>query len=222
VIKTFTLCGLLAFAGLGNATPRLVMGIPNSQSTTLTPSFGTLINFDDLAPLVAGTSTGFYPLPPGQYATEGVSSISNSPTSNPLFAAFFSQQSQPVYLTTGPNANFAGNITITLSKPASRIGIGVLSDNTTPVTLNALAANGTVLNSFTVATSASGPTPSNGYWIVQDSALDIQSLQIISATNLGIDDLQFLSTPEPKSLSLLAFGAVLLIFGMLRKERTRR
>jgi hypothetical protein len=198
------------------------MGIPNSQSTTLTPSFGTLINFDDLASLVAGTTSGFYPIPPGQYAAEGVSSISNSPAGNPLFAAFFSQQSQPVYLTTGPNANFAGDITITLSKPASRIGIGVLSDNTTPVTLSALAANGTVLGSFTVTTSASGPTPSNGYWVVQDSALDIQSLQIISAANLGVDDLQFLSTPEPKNLSLLAFGAVLLIFGILRKERTRR
>jgi len=146
----------------------------------------------------------------------GVNSISNAGA--PLLATTFSQQSAPVYLTTGAADNYAGDITISLAKAAGIIGIGILSDDTTPVTLTALGANGTVLASFNVLTSASGATPENGYWAIRDLGNDIQALRITSAANLGIDDLQFAFAPEPGSLALLGAGVLLMVLGQLRRR----
>jgi hypothetical protein len=62
-------------------------------------------------------------------------------------------------LITGPAANYAGNITITVAHSTGMVGIGILSDGVTPVTLNALAATARILASATVFTSAAGLHP---------------------------------------------------------------
>jgi hypothetical protein len=220
VMKSLFVGGaLLGLASLCGAAPVLVTGTPNYLGVGLNPTFGTIINFDDLAPAVSNSPTGFLQLSANQYAAQGVTSISNNSASSPLNAAVFSQQSAPVYLTTGPSDNYAGDITIRLAKAAGSIGVGIMSDDTTPVTLNALASDGSVLATFSVLTSSSSSTPENGYWMVRDSSNSIQGLEVISAANLGIDDVQFAPVPEPASVAMLGFGGLLLLLGLFRKEK---
>jgi PEP-CTERM motif len=215
--KQIWLCSaLLLFSSFGFAAPTLITGTPNFLGIGLSPVFGKLINFDDLATQVTNTATGFFPLPSGQYLSQGVASITNGPSVNPLFAAVFSQQSAPIYLTTGPNDNFAGNITISLVNPVNIIGIGILSDDSSPVTLSALGTTGNVLASFTVTTPSNSNTPANGYWAIQDTTNGIKGLQVVSSANLGIDDLQF--APEPSSFALIGAGILLVAFGALRRR----
>ena len=215
--RFIVICGtLLVFPWLASASPTLISGTPNYFGAGLTPAFGHLINFDDLATEV-GNAGGFWQLPAVQYAPQGVASITNSPSATPLYAALFSQQSGPVYLTTGPNDKYAGDITIKLSSLVNAIGIGVSSDNSTPVILKALGATGNVLASFTVTTSSMSSTPANGYWAIRDSSSDLKGIEIISAKNLGIDDLQF--APEPSGFSMLVAGAALAGLALLRRKR---
>src|SRR5581483_3278956 len=142
----------LALAYCAGAAPVLSIGTPNlasqitgSNTYSLNPQLGVWINFDDLAGSVTSSPTigpyGFpvYALPTAQYATQGVASISDP---NGLFATILSPQSPPVYLTT---LNGATDTTITLTNPTGIIGIGLLGDGSTPVTINALASDNSVL-----------------------------------------------------------------------------
>jgi len=203
----------------------LSIGTPanNTNSITLSPQIGTLINFDDLASSVSSSATidpvtGFplFALPSNQYASQGVASISNS--GSQLFATFISQQSAPVYLTTGSSDNFAGDITIALNHPNTAIGIGVSSDGTTPITLKAFGASDNLLATFSgLVVPTTGPTPNNAYYVVSDPTGDIQSLEIISSQNLGIDDLQI--APEPSEY--LVTGGALAFLAFLRFRRRK-
>ena len=89
-----------------------------------------------------------------------------------------------------------------------------MSDGTSPVTLRALGISGNTLASFTVQTSATSKTPENGYWPIGDTSSDIAALEVISPSNLGIDDLQY--APEPSSGLLMGAGALLLLMGKVR------
>ena len=202
------------------AAPVLSPGNPNYLGEGLTPTFGTLINFDDLASEVSNSPAGSIALSAAQYAARGVTTISNAGAQ--LNAAVFSQQSAPVYLTTGAADSYAGNITVTLAEVTNQIGIGILSDSITPVTLNALGAQGNVLASFQVLTSVAGNTPNNGYWSFHDSNWDVKGLQIVSGANLGVDDLEFAPVPEPARLTLMGAGVLLILFGIVRRRDARR
>lgn len=221
--KSFALSSALLLGALSAAAaPTLYTGTPNLGSMTaasgtqsLSPRFGILINFEDLTSQVtSSTITNAFGMPQSllpavQYAADGVKSISDP---SGLYATFGSQQSYPIWLMTDSGTT---DTTITLSKPTNIIGIGLGGDGSTPVTLEALGAGGSVLGDFTGLVPNSATNPDNAYYVITDTTNDIQSLVITSSQSLGMDDLQF--APEPSTFALMGVGA-LLVFSRLRKR----
>lgn len=215
-----SLLSLVILAGVSaNASPTLEIGTPGNSilatPTGPTPNLGgTFINFDDLTPGASVDAT--------HYAGQGVSAISSP---GGLTAIPFSTQSSPNELFDG-SPNGTANITIDLAHGASSIGIGIADSDPFAVTLQALAADGTVLGSpFTVTIPDSGINSGNGYFVISDPSNDIFGLLIaqnsssVNNSGLAIDDLQFSSSaPEPASYALFGTGAALLaLFG--RRKR---
>jgi hypothetical protein len=188
---------------LAIASPTITVGTPNSFGFGLSPTFGTLINFDDQTPFATVASDA--------YSAEGVESVANSDPSDPLIAALFSQQSEPIYLTTADNV---ADIDITFASATDEVGIGLLNDGVTPATLTVYDAAGDSLGSF-VETA-----PLNGYYVISDTSDDIKSFSIGSQA-VGIDDLQFAPTPEPGSISFAAVGLAIAA-GVWRKKAARK
>ena len=160
------------------------------------PAFGTLITFDDQYPANVNGS-----LPSNAYVADGVASIVNKGTA-PLIADPYSQQSSPIDITTGQAANYTGDILITFTSPANEVGIGVMGDGTTPVTLNIFDASKNLIAGFTEPADPSF----NAYYYITDSSYDIQSFEISAPAGLAIDDLQFTATPEPVNFALAGMG----------------
>ena len=184
------------------------VGTPNTFGTGLTPSFGTLVNFDNLAPLSAVSPTA--------YSSAGIASLVNGPASEPLLALPNSTQSPPNYITTGASDSYAGNITLTFTNLTSQAGFGISGDGMTPVTLTAYGASGNVLGSFTEIVPS---TTYNAYYVLADTAFDIKSVSLTAAQNLAIDDVQFSVVPEPTTFALAAVSIAAL---SLRRMRNRR
>src|SRR5262249_34899134 len=135
-----------------------------------------------------------------------------------LFASFISQQIAPVYLSTGSHDNFAADITIALNHPNTPLGIGVSTHATTQLTLKPSGASDNQLDTFSgLLRPTSTLTPNNAYYVVSDPTGDIQSLEIISSQNLGIDDLQI--APEPSEY--LVTGGALAFLAFLRFRRRK-
>lgn len=83
---------LLAASAVSHAVP-----FGGTASPSLSPVFGTLINFDDKA---TGTSIGA-----GDYAAMGLTSITETTGSGAAFARYASSQSSPNYIGTGAAYN---------------------------------------------------------------------------------------------------------------------
>jgi hypothetical protein len=200
---------LLAFSYIARAST-ITIGTPNFYGAGLSPTFGTLINFDSLTPLSTVSPTVF--------SAEGVQSIDNSPSAFPLLVLPYSQQSPPNELSTGAADSYAGDITITFSSPTDEVGIGIAEDGTTPATLTVYGVSGNVLGSF-IETVPS--TTYNAYYVISDPTDDIKSFAISAAQNLAIDDLQFVPTviPEPADVTFAAVGLALLAGIWRRKAR---
>lgn len=209
MLKVFILgSALSAFASVLGATV-LVTGTPNlsggmsGTATGLSPTFGTLINFDDLTPNSL--------LSPGAYSSSGVTSISATNSTVALSAEPFSGQTQPNYI--GP-ADFSNiDILISLTQSTDEIGIGLLAGSSNSFTLTARNAANTILGTYVVNVPSNGVGAFNGYYAIQDSGLTIKSLEI--SGNGGIDDLQFdrasaAGVPEPVDFALLGGGLMLL------------
>jgi hypothetical protein len=209
LLKVFILgSALSAFASVLGATV-LVTGTPNlsggmsGTATGLSPTFGTLINFDDLTPNSL--------LSPGAYSSSGVTSISAINSTVALSAEPFSGQTQPNYI--GP-ADFSNiDILISLTQSTDEIGIGLLAGSSNSFTLTARNAANTILGTYVVNVPSNGVGAFNGYYAIQDSGLTIKSLEI--SGNGGIDDLQFDRSaaggvPEPADFALLGGGLTLL------------
>jgi len=195
----------------------LTIGSPNFNplnGVTLSPSFGTYIDFDNLAEF--GTVAA------NAYAARGVQSITSNTANNPLIAYPFSFQSAPNELTTssGVAGGVTGGITFTFNNPVNVVGIGVEESDGLPDTLTVLGASGNVVASFTETVPLSSPTPFNAYYVISDTTNDIRSLVISSAAgNFGADDLQFAAVPEPSDLTLVAGGLLLLALVRGRKMK---
>lgn len=198
---------MFAVGSLCSATT-LTVGTPNDadNGTVLSPQFGTLINFDNLTP---------GPLAANAYASSGVTSIVSNNSADPATIYPFSSQSAPFFAST---ADEMGGLKITFSNPNNMVGIGVLESDGATVTLEALGATGNVLGSFNEVVPTTGSTAYNAYYILQDPGSDIQSLEITSAGQFGVDDLQF-ATPEPMSFVLGGSGLGLLALLRLRRRR---
>jgi hypothetical protein len=200
--------GALVFVlALPGFATTLTLGTPNTFGSGLTPTFGTMVNFDSLAPLSS--------FAPATYSSLGIASISNAPASNPLLVLPFSPQTPPNYLTTGASDNYAGNITFTFTSSTNMAGFGISEDGTTPVIFTAFGIAGNVLGTFTE------PVPSstfNACYVLSDPSFDIKSISVSAAQNLGIDDVQFSTVPEPSTAALLIAGTACLLFSAGRRR----
>ena len=194
---------LCAFASVLGATV-LINGSPNlsggssGMPTGLSPTFGTLINFDSLAP--------DSPLSTVTYLSSGVSSISAINSTTVLLAVPLSGQTQPNYI--GP-ADFSDiDILISFVQSTDEVGIGLLAGSSNSFTLTARNAANSVLGSYVVNLPSDGVGAFNGYYAIQDTGLTIKSLEI--SGNGGVDDLQFdavtAGVPEPTDLALFWRG----------------
>ena len=194
-MRKFIVFGVLSLALCVAASASLQQGSP---SPSLSPIFGTLVNFDDQPTGNAVSAT--------QYVGVGVSSISDA--FNQLYY-YSGTQSYPNYVGTGGGVGWSMDTTITLAFATNQIGIGLAGPGT--VTLTAYDVNGNVVEGSTFAFAT------NDYWYFTEATYDIQSLRI-QAGFIAIDDLQFnAGTPEPSSLLLLGSGVVGLA-GYLRRR----
>ncbi len=197
-----TMCALPYFASASSIS----VATPNFFGAGLSPTFGTLVTFDSLTPFASVNSDAF--------TSDGVESVVNNGPDQ-LIALPFSQQSPPNELST-TSADYAGDITFTFSNPTNEVGIGIAEDGTTPATLTVFDASGNSLGSFVETVS---DTTFNGYYVISDGTDDIKSFSIDAAQNLAVDDLQFVPTPEPASVSFAVAGLVLLAGIWRRKVR---
>jgi hypothetical protein len=167
------------------------------------------VNFDGLTPNTVLAS--------GAFASVGVASIVDNGGSTPLNVLPYSSMSGPNEI--GTSGTYAGDILITLTKPSTEIGIGVASDGATPVTLKATTVGGVVTTEIISSVPATALGNFDGYYVFSDPSFDLASLEIISAQNLAIDDLQFAPVPEPVGLTLFGAGAAFLgLVGLRRKK----
>ena len=182
-----------------------------TPSPSLSPTFGTLVNFDDKA---TGTQVLW-----NDYVSVGVASITELTGAGQLFARYSSTQSLPNLIGTGPNYDvpggpqswgWDGTIQIDLALPASMVGIGVANSRGGSEFLSVYDSVGSLLESHQVATGI------NTYPVITRGAYDISRL-VITGDWFGIDDLQFNVIPAPGAILLSSIGVGLI--GWLRRKR---
>lgn len=156
-----------------------------TASPSLSPVFGTLVNFDDEA---TGTPVAW-----DDYASVGVASITETEGLG-TFARYAGSQSSPNYVGTGDSGNrttdtsgapvgWDGTILIELANAADKIGIGI-ADSTGIDIVTIMDPDGSTLNSQTALV---GP---NTYCGFDSDTANIKYLEIYGDF-VAIDDLQF-------------------------------
>jgi len=211
--KLITICvcvaaGLMFAVGTPVANGSISYGTP---SPSLSPTFGTLVNFDDKAP---GTQVLW-----NDYVSVGVASITEITGAGILFARYPSSQSQPSFVGTGQThevggpapLGWDGTIRIDLALPTSMVGIGVANGSGGPEFLSVYDSTGSLLESHQVAPGL------NVYAVIARGASDISRLEI-TGDYFAIDDLQFKTTPAPGTILLGSIGVGLV--GWLRRRCT--
>jgi hypothetical protein len=221
---------LLALLGGTASATTIAIGTPAdaylATPSTVSPRFGSLINFDSLTPL----ST----LAPGQFSAQGVTSIASP---DGLVVYPYSSQSAPNEVFDS-SADGSANISIKLAAGANQVGIGIADSDITaggsPVTiiLQALSSTGVGFGAvFDETITEVGPNPGNGYFVISDTSNDIYGLSILQPigdaalfSGLAIDDLQFAAgTPVPEPATVALFGTGLALVGFIRsRKRVRR
>jgi len=200
--------GLIFTATTQVANGAISYGTP---SPSLSPTFGTLIDFDDQLP---GT-----PVLWDDYVSFGVASITEITGAGSLFARYdFSAQSLPNYIGTsasyeigGALGGWDGTIRIDLAQPASMVAIGVANNSGGPEFLSVYDSTYSLLESHQVDSGA------NVYAVITRGTYDISRVEI-SGDFFAIDDLQFNAIPAPGAILLGSIGAGLV--GWLRRRRT--
>jgi len=209
--KLITICvtaGLMFAVGTPVANGSITYGTP---SPSLSPTFGTLVNFD-----VKATGTILW----SDYVSVGVASITETTGAGALFARYASTaQSPPNYVGTssayeigGASGGWDGTIQIDLVLPASMVGIGIANNSGGPEILSVYDSAGILLESPHTVT-----TGNNVYVVITSDAYDISRL-VITGDFFAIDDLQFNAIPAPGAILLGSIGVGLV--GWLRKNRT--
>ena len=195
----FALCTSVANATISYGTP----------SPSLSPTFGTLVNFDDKA---VGT-----PVSANDYVSFGITSIVELEGLG-FFGRYNGTQSAPSYVGTGLNGErgtdsplgWDGTIQIDLALPASMVGIGISNSAGGAETLSVYDSVGSLLESHTVATGV------NVYAVITRGASDISRIEI-TGDYFAIDDLQFNAIPAPGAILLSSIGVGFV--GWLKRRR---
>ncbi len=208
--KLITICvaaGLMFAVGTPVANGSISYGTP---SPSLSPTFGTLVNFDDKAVGI--------PVLANDYVSFGVTSIVELEGLG-FFGRYNSTQSAPSYVGTGSSGErgtdasggWDGTIQIDLALPASLVGIGIANNSGGTETFSVYDSVGSLLESYTVTTGT------NVYAVITRGTYDISRL-VITGDFFAIDDLQFNAIPAPGAILLSSIGVG--IVGWLRKNRT--
>ncbi|BBD64389.1 hypothetical protein NIES4072_19480 [Nostoc commune NIES-4072] len=198
--------------GLGVAVASTLLSSPSqaasfvgTPSPSLSPIFGTLINFDDQP---SGTLIGV-----GDYVAQGVTSVTELEGLG-TFARYQGSQSQPNYITTGAsgergtdaNSGYDGIIKFQFTNLANQVGIGIADSVGGPEILSIYDSNDNLLESFTA------PQGANTYAGFSRASNDIKYFEI-KGDYFAIDDLQFQSVPEPSTI----LGTIIPLLLLRRK-----
>ncbi len=200
-----------AAMGLGMATSAQAVMFTGSPSPSLSPTFGTLVNFDDQP---SGTAIGA-----ADYLGLGVASVTETEGVG-TFARYAGSQSAPNYIGTGvggergtdANLGWDGTILFQFTGLASNVGIGVADSRGGPETISAYDSAMTLLESYLV------PTGANVYVGISRATADIKYFTV-TGDFFAIDDLQHDASSVPAPAGLLLLGTGLLGFYGSRRFR---
>ncbi|NDJ20342.1 PEP-CTERM sorting domain-containing protein [Nostoc sp. B(2019)] len=195
------------------ASPSQAASLVGTPSPSLSPTFGTLINFDDKATGTLVSSS--------DYIAQGVTSITELEGLG-TFARYDSFQSQPNYIGTGASGErgtdaslgWDGTIQFKFTNLVNQVGIGIANSQGGPEILSIYDSNYNLLESFTA------PDGENTYAGFSRASRDIKYFEI-KGDFFAVDDLQFQSVPEPSTIigTLIALG---FSAGFKRKLYSRR
>jgi hypothetical protein len=178
LVVTVAFCASPADAAISYGTP----------SPSLSPTFGTLVDFDDLP-------SGF-PVLEDDYVGVGVASITETTGAGLAFARYPGSQSQPNYIGTGidyeiggADQGWDGTIQIDLAFPSSQIGLGVANGRGGSETIAVYDSDGALLESHTVDPNI------NVYAVITRAAYEISRIEL-TGDYFAADDLQFDSALE--------------------------
>ena len=195
-----TLIAAAALLSTSLAHAALLTGTPSTGGpANMTPVFGTLIDFDDVA---TGSS-----LAANHYAGMGVTSITN--TLGPALGYYGSSQSGINYVGTGAGEGWAADILIEFAFLQDAVGLGIAGP--TGLQFDLLDANKNVLEGYNLS------SPSNAYYYVNRMTADTKFLRV-QGNFIAIDDLQFApNIPEPETYALMLAG--LGVVGFMARRR---
>lgn len=185
-----------------------------TPSPSLSPTFGTLVDFDDQA---SGTVIGA-----ADYASVGVASITETEGLG-RFARYSGSQSAPNYIGTGvggergtdANLGWDGTILFEFASLSSKVGLGVADSSGGLETMTIFDINMAVIASNVLGVA------SNAYYWFDTGAFNIKYLQI-TGDFFAVDDLQFdggSQVPLPAAIWLLGSGLIGLV-GLRRRSKT--
>ncbi len=212
--KRFFVVAAVAVMAVLLSAPAHAIPFTGTPSPLLSPTFGTLINFDDKP---TGTAVGL-----GDYIAQGVL-VQQTELLPPsaFFGRYPSTQSLSNYIGTGSggdrgddSSGWDGTIRFTFVDPASKVGIGIAGSPSgvgTNKTIRIFDLGNVLLDSFVVTNTA------NTYVGFDQGGLYNISYFEVTGSFFAVDDLQFDAVPEPGSLILLGSG----LLGLSRMRRRR-